>query len=80
MDRFKAAATATLQWLWAATQTTARYTWATILWIATATWAVTRWAGRVTLWIVCWPLALYRGHNKKTERRHQELVAAVKKN
>jgi hypothetical protein len=24
-------------------------------------------------------LALYRGHNKKTERRHQELVSALKK-
>lgn len=74
---YKAAAVTTIQWIWMATLALARFTWAATRWTARVVWAVTRWAGRVALWVLCWPIALYRGHNKKVERRHQELVAAA---
>lgn len=41
-------------------------------------WAVLKWLGRVTLWLVFWPVGLWRSvvhGRRKHEKRQAELIA-----
>lgn len=39
-----------------------------------------RWVGRVTLWLVFWPIGLWRSARNRGAKRHRELVNSVRAN
>lgn len=79
MDQITDLTKKTASALWAATLWTWAALCATTVWAARTSWAATKWAARVALWIVFWPVGLWRSIRHGRNRRHAELVAALKK-
>jgi len=75
--RLAVAVVAVLRWGWAATVTITRTALRIARWALRMLWAVVKWAGRVTLWVVFWPLGLWRswrhGRDKDMARLEQKL-------
>lgn len=46
---------------------------------ALAPWSFTKWLTRVTLWLLIWPVGLWRSIRHGRKRRDAELVAQFKK-
>ena len=70
---------AILEWLWMATKATGRATWPAILLMGRFSWGFTKWAGRLTLWMLCWPLGLWRSYRHGKRRDQQGLVEALRR-
>lgn len=56
-----------------------RIAWSVLAFVLRLVWAIVRFAGRVALWLVFWPAAMYRAHQKRADKRNAKLLAALSK-